>query len=103
MDYITIKVPNMNDSVSRIKLRGKRYHLRFTYNDTMDYWSFGLYTPLDEPIIQGVKIVPGIPLNAFYSTDRLPRGYFFAETNNDRIGRDDFHTGKAFFAFAPYQ
>ena len=34
MDYITIEVPDMNDSVSRIVLNNTAYQIRFTWNDT---------------------------------------------------------------------
>ena len=44
MEYIVINVPDMNDSVSRIVLDGKAYLIRFTYNDTCDYWKFSLLT-----------------------------------------------------------
>lgn len=65
MDYIIIEVPDMNDSISRIVLRGKQYQLRFTYNDTGGYWSFGLMDSLGIPLLIGVKIVPQFPLNCF--------------------------------------
>ena len=38
-----IEVPDKNDSISRITLSGKEYYIRFTYNPSYDYWSFGLY------------------------------------------------------------
>jgi len=44
MEYIIIEVPDMNDSISRIVLNGTAYMLRFSYNDTCDYWKFSLYT-----------------------------------------------------------
>jgi len=37
-----IKVPDQNDSVSALSIDGKEYRIRFTYNETYDYWSFGL-------------------------------------------------------------
>ena len=65
MDYIIIEVPDMNDSVSRIVLNGKQYLIRFTYNDTGGYWSFGLSDAQGEPIVMGVKVVPRFPHNVF--------------------------------------
>ena len=47
---IYIEVPDMNDSVSRITLSRKEYYIRFTYNPSYDYWSFGLYNMKMEPI-----------------------------------------------------
>lgn len=101
MDYIVIEVPDMNDSVSRIVLNGTAYHIRFTYNDTGDYWKFGLYTTKDEPIVVGCKIVPNFPLNASYRESNLPSGVFCVVTKLDRIGRQDFVNGKAKFYFCP--
>lgn len=101
MDYIIIEVPDMNDSISRIVLRGKQYQLRFTYNDTGGYWSFGLMDSLGTPLLIGVKIVPQFPLNLFYGTDKLPLGVFAALTKEERIGRDSFVSSKAQFVFIP--
>ena len=67
MDYIIIEVPDLNDSVSRIVLNGAVYFVRFTYNDTFDYWKFGVYDSQMEPIVIGIKIVPSFPLNLFYT------------------------------------
>lgn len=101
MEYTIIEVPDMNDSVSRIVLAGTQYLIRFTYNDTADYWTFGLYTPLNVPIVIGIKIIPNFPLNLFYGVTSLPFGVFGVMTNLDHIGRDDFRNGKAKFIFAP--
>ena len=58
MDYTIIEVPDMNDSVSRVVLSGTAYLIRFTYNDSKDYWKFSLYDSQNVPIVLGVKIVP---------------------------------------------
>lgn len=101
MDYTIIEVPDMNDSVSRIVLNGTPYFIRFTYNDTNDYWKFDLYNSLNDPIILGVKIVPRFPLNVFYGVTKLPDGVFGVFSKNDRVGRNDFKEGNAKFAFMP--
>lgn len=101
MEYTIIEVPDMNDSVSRVVLAGTPYLIRFTYNDTKDYWKFGLYNTQNEPIVIGIKIVPRFPLNVFYGVTKLPYGVFGVITNLDRIGRDDFANGKAQFIFCP--
>ena len=101
MKYITIEVPNMNDSVSRIVLKGQQYNIRFTYNDTCDYWKFSLYDAMMNPIVLGIKIVPQFPLNLFYGVTQLPDGVFGAMTKLQRIGRNDFLDGKAKFVFIP--
>ena len=104
MEYIVIEVPDMNDSVSRIVLNGKQYLIRFTYNDTGGYWSFGLSDALGEPIVMGVKVVPRFPLNVFYyGVAELPMGVFGVMTELDKVGRSDFREGRASFIFAPVQ
>lgn len=101
MDYTIIEVPDLNDSISRIVLLGKQYQLRFTWNDTGGFWSFGLMDSLGTPLLIGTKIVPQFPLNLFYGTENLPLGVFAALTEKDRIGRQDFVNGKAQFVFIP--
>lgn len=97
LEYIEIEVPDENDSMSRIVLNDEEYNIRFTYNDYGDYWKFGLYDEQEEPIYQGIKIVPGMPLNLFNS--KGPDGMFAAISKLDRIGRYDFKNEKASFIF----
>ena len=40
---VVITPPDMHDSFSRVVLNNTEYLIRFTYNDTGDYWTFGLY------------------------------------------------------------
>jgi len=101
MEYIIIEVPDMNDSISRIVLNGTAYMLRFSYNDTCDYWKFSLYTAQNDPIVLGIKIVPRFPLNVFYGVTSIPDGFFAVLTKKDRVGRNDFKDGSAQFIFAP--
>ncbi len=103
MDYIIIEVPDMNDSNSRIVLDGTVYYIRFTYNDTMGYWKFGLYNSKNNPIVVGIKIVSNFPLNLFCGSTGLPDGVFAAKTKRNRIGRNDFLNGNAQFIFCPYE
>jgi len=103
MEYIIIEVPDMNDSVSRVVLAGTAYLIRFTYNDTCDYWKFSLYNAQNEPIVLGIKIVPRFPLNVFYGVTKLPDGVFGVMTKLDRIGRKDFLNGNAQFVFCPVE
>lgn len=103
MEYIIIEVPDMNDSISRVVLAGTAYLIRFTYNDTCDYWKFSLYNAQNEPIVLGIKIVPRFPLNVFYGVTKLPDGVFGVMTKLDRIGRKDFLNGNAQFVFCPVE
>ena len=101
MNYTEIEVPDMNDSVSRLVLSGTPYIIRFTYNDTGDYWKFGLYSSMNDPIVIGIKIVPNFPLNAFYGVTKLPAGYFAVKTRLSHVGRNAYKEGKARFVFIP--
>lgn len=101
MEYIIIEVPDLNDSMSRIVLNGVPYQIRFSYNDTKDYWKFSLYDTQNNPIALGIKIVPNFPLNIFYGVTQLPSGVFAAKSKLDHIGRNDFKDGKAEFIFCP--
>lgn len=101
MQYIIIDVPDMNDSVSRVTLLGKPYQIRFTWNDTVGCWTFGLLDASGDPIVIGIKIVPQFPLNLFYGTGKMPAGIFAALTEQERVGRRDFADDKARFAFIP--
>jgi hypothetical protein len=101
MEYTIIEVPDMNDSLSRVVLCKTQYQIRFTYNDTKDYWTFGIYDTQGSPIAIGVKVVPGTVLNLFFGRMEMPQGAFGVITNLDRVGRDDFNNGKAKFIFTP--
>ena len=103
MEYIIIEVPDLNDSMSRIVLNGVPYQIRFSYNDTKDYWKFSLYDSQKNPIALGIKIVPNFPLNIFCGVTQLLSGLFAARSNLDHIGRDDFKNGKADFIFCPVE
>ena len=103
MDYTIIEVPDKNDSVSRIVLKSTVYKIRFTYNDTYDYWRFGVYDSQSNPIVLGMKIVPNIPINIFHTSYDLPFGIFAALTKLDRIGRDDLIGDKVQFIFCPLE
>jgi hypothetical protein len=105
-DYISIGVPDMNDSVSRIVLDGKVYNIRFTYNDTADIWKWSMYDDVMNPIVLGVKIVPNFPINLAVLTRDLPQGAFQAykaisDRADDHIGRSDFVLGLAEFMYVP--
>lgn len=99
MEKLIISVPDLNDSFSRVVLSGSAYFIRFTYNDTFDYWTFGVYDTQKNPIVTGIKIVPRFPLNLFQLNDNIPLGVFNVSSELDRIGRDDFLKANAEFCF----
>lgn len=96
---VIIKVPNLNDSVSRITLGKKDYNIRFTYNPSADSWYFSLFTLDLTPLIGMIKIVPLHDLLWQYVSTDLPEGHFGCWTNDDRVGKDSFINGRAAFGF----
>ena len=103
MDYITITVPDMNDSFSRVVLSGMAYQMRFTWLDAPKRWMWGLYTSDRQPIIEGIRVVPSFPFNLPYGHLDLPAGAFGAISELESIGREDFLNGNAQFVFMPAQ
>ena len=99
MDIIYISVPDLNDSFSRVVLDRVQYLIRFTWNDTAERWSFGLFSMQREPLAQGIRIVPRFPLNLQIVGNDFPFGVFGAYTDLEHIGRDDFKNGKALFGY----
>ncbi|GHU37499.1 hypothetical protein FACS1894105_09730 [Clostridia bacterium] len=99
MNRLEIFVPDYNDSFSKVVVDGIEYQMRFTWKTAVLRWTFGLYTILKEPIIQGVKLVPNFPLDIWYVDDRLPHGTFVVCSKLTVIGRGDFKNGKAIFAY----
>lgn len=96
-----ITVPDYNDSFSRVVLAGKEYLIRFSYNFSGDYWTFGIFDHNQNPYVQGIKIVPNSPLNFFSLCHGLPEGLFGALSTKQNIGRDDFKENRAQFIFFP--
>ena len=99
MKRLELEVPDLNDSFSRCVLDGQEYLLRFTWSDTAQRWSFGLYTSQREPIKVGIRIVPNFPLNLQIADSGFPPGIFGAYSKLPAIGRMDFAEGKAVFAY----
>ena len=92
-----IHLPPEHDSLSRMTINNEQVLLRFTYCDTFDYWTFGVYELNQTPIIAGIKIVPNFPLLLFNQMRRFGGTQFFATSKNQRIGQRDFWDGNAQF------
>ena len=96
-----IQVPDMNDSVSALSIDGKKYGLRFTYNEKFDYWSFGLLDEKNEPIIASTRIVPNFPILHYYTAEGIPDGIFGCISDSDKVGRNAFIDKVAEFVYIP--
>ena len=101
MERLIINVPDKNSSFVRVILDSQVFNLKFEWNDFGQYWTFGIFTALREPIVQATKIVPNFPLNMQVVDERQPPGLFGAYTQKDRLLRDDFNNGSAMFAYIP--
>ena len=101
MQQIEIAIPDLNDSYSRVVLDKVQYLLRMSWNETGQYWYFGLHKPDKTPILQGIKVVPRFPLNLGYVDDDIPFGLLCVYSDKERIGRYDFIDGTAIFAYIP--
>jgi len=97
MTETEILIPREHDSLSEITLGGEVLLIRFTYNDTFDYWTFGIYELNQTPIIAAVKIVPNFPLNLFLPMRRLGDTRFIATSKQQHIGHEDFWNENARF------
>jgi hypothetical protein len=96
---LDISVPDMNDSFSRVVLDETQYFIRFTWNDTAERWSFGLYTIQKEPIVQGLRMIPQFPLNLQIAREDVPKGAFGVLSDFASVGRHDFINGMASFTY----
>lgn len=92
---IYIEVPDKNDSISYISIKGVLFGLRFTYNEKYDYWSLGIYDANNNPIVSMTKIVPNFPIFNFYTESSLPNGIFGCISKSERVGRNSFLDGDA--------
>lgn len=98
---IVIEVPDVNDSMSELDIDGVVYGIRFTYNESFDFWSFGIYDEDEEPIVTGTRIVPNFSLLQQYVDNRLPDGEFYCYSIDDEITDESFSVGDAEFVYIP--
>ena len=96
-----IKVPDMNDSMSALSIDGTEYLIRFTYNEKYDYWSFGLHTAKDVPVIAMTRIVPNFPIMHYYTYAGIPDGIFGCLSASGKVGRQAFNDKTAEFVYIP--
>lgn len=69
---------DLNDYTQVTTLDGKDYLLRFMFNDREGKWYMHLHDEDDVPIVQGVKVVPGISLLRKVVDSRRPAGVLIA-------------------------
>lgn len=92
---IAIGVPPSASSTQTVTLNKRSFSLRFDYNSSYDYWSFSLYTPSGETIIEGEKIVPFKEYLSRYVKDNVIGGLLFTQSLDDvEVTRDNFGIDK---------
>ena len=94
-----INVPDYDDSISLAIIGEVRCRLRFRWDTVGEFWEFGVYDTEFNPIFQGIKVVPNFPLNLFSGHVEFSNGYFYVNTNEQRLTRDSFKNGLAVFMF----
>jgi hypothetical protein len=97
MPELQIHIPREHDSFSELAINSERLLVRFTYNDTFDCWSFGIYELNRQPIIEGLRIVPNFPLLLYFPMRRFDGVNFIATCNRQHIVYRDFWDGNAKF------
>lgn len=96
-----IELIDANDFVISVVLDSTSYKLKFGWNDAAQNWYVDVRTGKGVTIISGIAVVPNFPLFAQGKRLGLPEGELMAvivnqdEEDNQRIGRNDFKTGKA--------
>lgn len=93
-----IPVPSGPYTSQRIALDGRVYTMRLSWNMLAESWYLGIADSEDDPILNGLRIVPNLPLLRFYRyEDRLPPGEIVAQDmtgDGSPPGYDDFGIGK---------
>ena len=70
-------------------LEGLPYVFKFTYNDTNEFWSLGVYTRDEVAIVSGLKLVLDYDLFDQFPGRGLPPGSLFAvDTTDSRVKID---------------
>lgn len=98
---LLIQIPKQNDSMSRVVLDGTEYFLRMTWNTEGEFWSFGVWSNIDTPIVSGIRVVPECSLTRFARGVGIPSGVFYVFTTKNTIDKEDFWNGSAEFAYIP--
>jgi hypothetical protein len=71
----------------RVKLDGRDYLLRFSYNEREERWYLSLYDDAEDPLILGIKLLTNWELLQHYHADpRVPPGELWVM---DTTGNDD--------------
>lgn len=78
---MTLRIPTPTDFTNyrqTTSLDGQDFVFRILYNEREDTWSFSLLDNEGDPIVQGIKVVVGIPLLRLVTDSRKPPGTLIA-------------------------
>lgn len=82
-----------NDYVTECELDGEIYFIRMSWNSEGEFWVLGLEDYTHSVILQGVKVVPDLPLLSMFRHYNVPPGELVAvklDESTETIGRQDF-------------
>ena len=83
-------INNLTSFDQEVELGGNIFTLHFYYSFRADAWYLDVFRDIDTPIVYGIRIFSGIPLNIPYSDLAVIRGTLFTidleETNEDPRG-----------------
>lgn len=74
----TAQDPNLTDYTQRTTLGGVEFVLRFYWNDRVGRWHLDISDQEGDPIVVGLVVVIGVPLNRTVTDIRRPRGAILA-------------------------
>lgn len=94
---ITISIPDLNDSLVEVELDDEVFFLRFTWNESGQYWTMSIENAYNDELVSCLPLLPNRPLLRFVRFDDLPLGEFVVVHNDNlnSVGRDDFKLGVA--------
>lgn len=95
---VVITVPQHNDSLARAVLDGREYYLHFSWNTEGEFWSFGVLSNTEDPIVSGIRMVPYYPLTHTVKAVGMPTGVFGVFATKE-LQKEDFWNGNAQFVY----
>ena len=91
----TIRFSDANDIVTTVSIAGKRYKLRFLWNELGAFWVMHVWDADKNPILCNMKLIPGFPISFNHHCADIPRGEFIIVTDLPELERSSFADNKA--------
>lgn len=92
--FIIPTTPGLAHYTQATELDGREYRLRFEWTGRLSRWSFALLTEADVPLVEGILLVPNVPLLRKLADERRPPGILAVQSVDGLPpGLNDFHPG----------